>query len=1210
MISQQQRQRRTRTPRVNNRMTIVVSCYYATTFLLIVCSIVVFAAASTATPMAAVAVDTTTATPRRRSRVTRSRIETTSTSHQPPQRRRRQLHREDEVEEDPTSTTTQEGQAANDDGSSSSSFLLLESAARTSTTKTNNTSSSTASAAAASTISRSQADTTAASAAETKARSTITSTRRSRTLSDIDINTYSSVLPNSTTIEAPSHTHESSSPTTTTAATTISTTTYEPDIDEMHDEQQYHHEKVDVIAIIPDRTTPYANGVHNGLILAAKKLNITLEIMNVGNFNLTLAQDVMNYCIYNKTTDEQPSIYLIWPIDIDYKSFMKLLYQRHKVPIIQMNQYYGIELDDRDHDDEDEDGDGHDLDDVDDGYLLGYAGQSDTERATNAGTMMVQALIDERQIENPTIVALGYPLTYGGFYTSVDAFRKSISNSSITLVEALPIEWGSQNAYDQMVLILDALIAQNIPLHGVYAMDDDILLGAYQAIVDRRTNHHSKLDMGYEYDFIHSNKEEHDYVHAHHALHWLDHITLIGSGCNGARSLLVDRQQYGTTVQSPLLEALLAMDTVNEYLTTGSLTERIRYTPNPIITHSTVKSMIIEFMDELYAADDLCTWNLHYVNSVGLYDKYLPNDICDWVECNTIPKGLLYAGYTMVFINVTVAVLCAVGVILYRNKQIMKLAQPPFLMLVILGTFIDTCSILFMNQDNISRSGSSRAHDWLDTGCLAWPCLLTLGQMMTTATLVAKIYRVKAVTVDAAVTPQSRRLRLSGTGSRELFRRRGSDGSFSISLKPEAPPKRQNSDVSNGGDRSSSTNNDINATGRGGYSGGGRGLRRVKVTARDVSGFIVVGLLLDGILLLVWRVTDPFLWDIEVVSHDEEGHILSARGTCTSQGDNYWLLPFFILLLHFGLLIYANILAYQTRRYHEISNSKMVAICLFNSIQLLMIAAIMFALSGDNVSISYLVRSSYAFLNNLGVLLLVVLPKIYSSVFVVGGDERRSITVVSGLHPPYPSYSGGNGSSEFAVARRFVMDNYERNSSASIHFDTSSASLHLTTPVTSNGKKGGGNTGSRSNSITSSTNSDTDPTASTTKALFDNSSDDCNNVGSNNNSNHLHGNHSKKIVEILSICEDVVKADSSSDDAPSSGKGTSTDIDDDFDNSSRQGDNDNDDEDEEVSLNDAEMFACPATASTKKAINDGQASSSNHNVIDEIVEDYVMILKD
>ena len=573
----------------------------------------------------------------------------------------------------------------------------------------------------------------------------------------------------------------------------------------------------------------------------------------------------------------QPKIYIIWPIDLDSKIIIKQLYQTHQVPIIQINQIPS----DKGYSDGDTE---WEL-----AHLLGYAGQSDAERATNAGRMIVDAM-EERKIESPFVVALGYPRTYAGFHVSEAAFRESIAGSPVQLVESLPIDWGSQNAYDQTLIMLDSLIKEGIPLHGIYAMDDDILKGAYQAIEDRRRS--IPLDSDAQ---------------------WVHEITLVGTVCNGARSLLEDGKQYGTTVQSPLLEAILAMDSVNEYLTTGGLKERVRYTPNPIIKGSTVESLIIPFLGETYAADDLCTWNLDYVASDGLLDKELPEDLCLWVECASIPDGLVYTGYVFVAINFSMAFICAIVVVLFRKKRVMTLAQPPFLLLVILASIVDTSSILFMSDDNITEATQAK----LDSSCYTWPWLLALGQTMTTTTLVAKVYRVKKVMEGAT------------------------------------------------------------------KNGGGGGVRGgVMVSIWDVSNFILGGLVVDAIILAVWFATDPLKWQIQVVSQDAMGHILSARGTCTSEGRLFWIYPTVLLILHFAMLIHGNLLAYGTRQYHRISDSKTVAVSLFNSIQLLLVATIMFALSGDNVTISYVVRACYAFANNLGVLVLVVLPKVYGALFV------------------------------------------------------------------------------------------------------------------------------------------------------------------------------------------------------------------------------------
>ena len=254
----------------------------------------------------------------------------------------------------------------------------------------------------------------------------------------------------------------------------------------------------------------------------------------------------------------------------------------------------------------------------------------------------------------------------------------------------------------------------------------------------------------------------------------------------------------------------------------------------------------------------------------------------------------------MVAINYLLIVMCSVMLFIHRKKKVILLAQPFFLGLILFGAAVDTTSIIFMSRD--SRQYTKQE---LDAGCVAFPWLLTLGQMLTTATLVAKIYRVKKVTHHMR----------PGAGVSNL-------------------------------------------------------VKKTKVTARDVSGFIIGGLAVDIIILGIWYGTDPFHWTTTVIATDFQGIILSAMGQCSSEGENSWVYPMVIVILHLLLLVYANVLAFQTRQFHRISDSKMAAVSVFNSIQLLLLATIMVAMSGNNVSIAYIIKVCYAFLNNFGVVAL------------------------------------------------------------------------------------------------------------------------------------------------------------------------------------------------------------------------------------------------
>lgn len=94
--------------------------------------------------------------------------------------------------------------------------------------------------------------------------------------------------------------------------------------------------------------------------------------------------------------------------------------------------------------------------------------------------------------------------------------------------------------------------------------------------------------------------------------------------------------------------------------------------------------------------------------------------------------------------------------------------------------------------------------------------------------------------------------------------------------------------------------------------------KKAKVSVKEVSGFIFGGLILDIIILCIWYGTDPFTWTVSVVSRDSQDFILQALGQCSSEGDYAWVYPMVIVILHLALLVYANVLAFQTRNYHKI----------------------------------------------------------------------------------------------------------------------------------------------------------------------------------------------------------------------------------------------------------------------------------------------------
>lgn len=168
--------------------------------------------------------------------------------------------------------------------------------------------------------------------------------------------------------------------------------------------------------------------------------------------------------------------------------------------------------------------------------------------------------------------------------------------------------------------------------------------------------------------------------------------------------------------------------------------------------------------------------------------------------------------------------------------------------------------------------------------------------------------------------------------------------------------------------------------------GNERSMRRVTVKLRGSLLFILGFVLLDIVVLTAWVLVDPMRWVVEVSATDSAGYIMEAYGNCAVQLKYTWLFPFSLILLHLSLLVYANFLAYRTHRFSKISDSKRVAIALFNSFELLLVAGSMTVLGDDNVEATYVIIVVFVFLNDFVVLLLVVWPKIY--LCLVGkGDE-------------------------------------------------------------------------------------------------------------------------------------------------------------------------------------------------------------------------------
>ena len=113
----------------------------------------------------------------------------------------------------------------------------------------------------------------------------------------------------------------------------------------------------DIIFIVPDRSTPYPNGLHNGILTSSYDYEdeYTVEVREYGNYVQSRSFALLNDAI-DTPSAQQPKVYCIWPMDVESKTLVGELYEKHGVPIVQINQL---------------------PDDWEMDHLLGYAGPED-----------------------------------------------------------------------------------------------------------------------------------------------------------------------------------------------------------------------------------------------------------------------------------------------------------------------------------------------------------------------------------------------------------------------------------------------------------------------------------------------------------------------------------------------------------------------------------------------------------------------------------------------------------------------------------------------------------------------------------------------------------------------------------------------------------------------------------------------------------------
>ena len=135
-----------------------------------------------------------------------------------------------------------------------------------------------------------------------------------------------------------------------------------------------------------------------------------------------------------------------------------------------------------------------------------------------------------------------------------------------------------------------------------------------------------------------------------------------------------------------------------------------------------------------------CDPNFGEANARGecvcISSKYTGDDCSIEIpeNVNLIPLSLKVIAYIMLAMNVITIAICATWLYWKRDTFQVRVSQPSFLLLVLVGCLISSCTIIVLAQED-AEDGPVRA-------CLAIPWLYSMGFSVTFGTLFAKIRRV------------------------------------------------------------------------------------------------------------------------------------------------------------------------------------------------------------------------------------------------------------------------------------------------------------------------------------------------------------------------------------------------------------------------------------------------------------------------------------
>jgi simple sugar transport system substrate-binding protein len=294
-------------------------------------------------------------------------------------------------------------------------------------------------------------------------------------------------------------------------------------------------------------------------------------------------------------------------------------------------------------------------------------------------------------------------------------------------------------------------------------------------------------------------------------------------------------------------------------------------------------------------------------------------------DFNYISNGFLGLGYVLFSVLALASIFAASWTWYHREKWVVKVSQPQLLGMVILGCFLSSLSIMFMGVQTGYRQDQDSA-----TGEPTGRDNTDISSVDASCMAWPWLYGLGFVITFSSLFAKIQRVKL-------------------IYLA-------------------------------------GRQMQRKTIQFQDVAYIVAFMLVIEIAILLSWQIASPLRWEREVLT-EEDGFPVESVGSCTS--DDGWHYFLALVLFHVACLFCALVLCFQTKDINsDFAESSYISLAVIFMFQVLVLAVPISALVQDNTDVFYFVRACAIFLQNLTVLALLFVPKMFR-VSEVQGEEAR-----------------------------------------------------------------------------------------------------------------------------------------------------------------------------------------------------------------------------